>query len=279
MDVVLMQALHLHSLGIATLFLYPRSKVPVGKGWQKQPFPTEQTIRRSYRPGFNLGIRTGRVSGAVRPLVAVDLDSDEALRWALANLPIPLMRTKTRSGEHWFYLAPQSAVSNRAHIGIDGRVLAIDLRGEGGQVVCAPSVHPTGFQYLQLGHWDAWGVTKLVTFDPSWFPTYRTEAPQVSKPFFCAADRPWRRAVGFLRRVVGKGELPERGSGQGTKVFSLARILLSEFGLSEGEAFLALQREYNPYSPQPYDEESLRRKVREAATKGRATHHRYGGAK
>ncbi len=281
-DVVLAQALYLRSLGLPVLWLRPRDKAPIQKLWRIAPFPSESRLRESYREGFNLGIRTGAIAGAPVCVVAVDLDSTEALSWALRELPVPTLRTKTSKGEHWLFRLPADCgkIGNRAHIKIDGKTSAIDLRGDGGQVVCAPSVHPSGFEYVQLGNWNAWGVSNLVTFDPSWFPS--CVVPPVAIPASSQSpnvtDRGWRRAVGFLARVVAKGELPERGSGQGTKVFSLARICLSEFGLSESETFVVLAQHYNPYSPQPYDERSLRRKVQEAATKGYTATLRYGGA-
>jgi hypothetical protein len=124
---------------------------------------------------MNFGIHTGRVANAPLSVVGVDLDSVDALRWALRNLPESPLRTKTSKGEHWLYRAPSVAVGNRAKLRVDGKRIDIDIRGDGGNLVCAPSVHPSGFVYQQLGQWNEHGLSQLVTFDPSWFPA--TEPP------------------------------------------------------------------------------------------------------
>lgn len=281
-DAIRAECIRLATMGIACHWLWPKDKAPIGKGWAARGYLSPLCLARTYRAGMNLGIHTGRVANAPLSVVGVDLDSVDALLWALRNLPESPLRTKTSKGEHWLYLAPSVAVGNRAKLRVDGKRIDIDIRGDGGNLVCAPSVHPSGFVYQQLGQWNEHGLSKLVTFDPSWFPA--TEPPPAAplatasahQAAACrASSHNYRRAEGLLRAMVRKGEVYERGNGQGSKVFTSARILLNDFGLSEAETFALLDTLYNPYCPQPYDEFSLRRKVREAATKGRSTTRRY----
>ena len=279
-DSVRAECIRLSTMGIACHWVRPRDKAPIHYGWAKCGWLSPSYLDSTYRPGYNVGIHTGRVVNAPVQLVAVDLDSEQALRWALRNLPVSTLRTKTSKGEHWFYLAPSGvSVGNRAKLIIDGARIDIDLRGDGGQVVCAPSVHPSGFVYQQLGHWNEFGLSGLVTFDPSWFPV--AESPPVAQsatkiaPGVSVESLLYRRAKGLLMAMVRKGEVYERGSGQGTKTFAAARILLNDFLLSEADAYHLMATVYNPACPQPYDELSLRRKVREAATVGRSSTRRY----
>lgn len=284
-DSVRAECIRLSTMGIACHWVRPRDKAPIHYGWAKCGWLSPSYLDSTYRPGYNVGIHTGRVVNAPAQLVAVDLDSEQALRWALRNLPVSTLRTKTSKGEHWFYLAPSGvSVGNRAKLIIDGARIDIDLRGDGGHVVCAPSVHPSGFVYEQLGNWNEFGLSGLVTFDPSWFPVVEsppdaqssTKIPTtLKKAEQHINELCMRRAAGLLRRMVTKGEVYERGNGQGTKTFTIARILLNEWFLTEADTYHLIATIYNPACPQPYDEISLRRKVREAATNGRSRARRY----
>lgn len=283
-DSVRAECIRLATLGLACHWVRPRDKSPIHYGWAKFGWLSPLYLAQTYRPGYNVGIHTGRVVNAPIQLIAVDLDSERALQWALRHLPVSTLRTKTSKGEHWFYLAPSGVfVGNRAKLIIDGERIDIDLRGDGGHVVCAPSIHPSGFVYEQLGHWNEFGLSGLVTFNPSWFPV--VESPPVAQSatknsgLISIDPLLYRRAEGLLKAMIRKGEVYERGSGQGSKVFAAARILQNDFRLSESDTYHLLATIYNPACPQPYDELSLRRKVREAATNGRSQTRRYTGAR
>ncbi len=272
-DSVRAECIRLSTMGIACHWVRPRDKAPIHYGWAKCGWLSPSYLDSTYRPGYNVGIHTGRVVNAPVQLVAVDLDSEQALLWALRNLPVSTLRTKTSKGEHWFYLAPSGvSVGNRAKLIIDGARIDIDLRGDGGQVVCAPSVHPSGFVYQQLGHWNEFGLSGLFRFDPSWFPVVVSRPAPPSKTEISGSVSTnsllYRRAEGLLKAMIRKGEVYERGRGQGSKVFTAARILQNDFGLSESDTYHLLATIYNPACPQPYDEISLRRKVRQASTNG-----------
>ncbi len=109
-------------------------------------------------PDANLAVPTGRASG----WVAIDIDgrhggftSLTVLKALLSqqgedvhhvHLPaLPATRVaRTGSGLHLIYQAPSSVLRNHVRcVGLDG----IDLRGEGGYIVVAPSLHPNGRRY------------------------------------------------------------------------------------------------------------------------------------
>jgi hypothetical protein len=186
------ECIRLATMGIACHWLRPKDKAPLGKGWAKCGWLSPLYLDRTYRAGYNFGIHTGRVANAALSLVGVDLDSVDALRWARHNLPESPLRTKTSKGEHWLYRAPEVAIGNRAKLRIDGQRIDIDVRGDGGNLVCAPSVHPSGFVYQQLGQWNEHGLSQLVTFDPSWFPA--TEPPPAA-PAATPSSLSNRRAI------------------------------------------------------------------------------------
>ena len=101
-------------------------------------------------PGMNIGLATGSASG----IIAVDVDGPEGLRWAEKNLDIKAIQVTGQEG-HCHVLFRQNGVP----VPNSSRTLApeIDIRGDGGQVVIAPSVHPSGKVYtLQFGQGITW---------------------------------------------------------------------------------------------------------------------------
>ncbi len=115
-------------------------------------------------PKANIGIVTGAISG----VVVLDIDprhgGDEALK-ALERehgaLP-PTVRISTGGGgEHIFFRHPGGNVPNSAGRIGDG----IDLRGDGGYVVAAPSQHISGRYYVVQG--DGFHASKLADM-PGW---------------------------------------------------------------------------------------------------------------
>lgn len=110
-------------------------------------------IRRWFRqyPKLNIGIRTGAVSG----LVVVDLDGDDGLiSWAGYDRDEhrhdPTLLAITGSGGlHYFFQHPGFHVPNSA-----GKIgEGVDIRGDDGYVVAAPSTHKSGDRY----QWDGEG--------------------------------------------------------------------------------------------------------------------------
>jgi hypothetical protein len=164
---VLEAALLYASQGRAVLPLYDVDANGVCTCWQREHCPTpgkhprldtgvkgasadERTIRRwlerQWPNRCNLGIATGRASG----LVVIDVDPKHdgfvtlaALERELGSLPSSTPRVRTGSGGLHVYLAyptDGSAIRNS-----EGRLgPGIDVRGEGGYVVCPPSVTNKG---------------------------------------------------------------------------------------------------------------------------------------
>lgn len=99
------------------------------------------------RSDLNIGIRTGSVSG----IWVIDLDGPVGIEaWRDTGLgdSVGIVRTG-RGGEHHFYRYPvDTAIGCRTAI-----VANVDVRGDGGFVVAAPSLHPNGKRYL----WRSFG--------------------------------------------------------------------------------------------------------------------------
>ena len=134
--------------GFAVFPLKPRGKVPLGslapQGFldaTRDPAVIRDWWQRA--PEANLGLRTGEGK------FVLDLDGAEAISWFTNSCGrheiAPKLQTlivRTARGFHVFFACgvemPNSA----------GRVApGVDVRGEGGYVVAAPSIHPSGHVY------------------------------------------------------------------------------------------------------------------------------------
>lgn len=139
------------SRGWAVFPLAARSKVPAIRGGCRSATddPIQAEAWWSANPGHNVGIATGTPSHG---LVVVDVDVDpdtgedgmatlRAWESSHGELPETVSAVTGRGGLHLFYRTDEP-VRNSAN-----KELGVDVRGEGGFVVAAPSTHPNGRHY------------------------------------------------------------------------------------------------------------------------------------
>lgn len=167
--------------GASLHWLHVKAKNPVDVHWSELPNRSESDLRRSYRPGLNIGIRLGQPSQIGGDFLhLVDLDIRDASKageaWAalLALWPAAKGFPSVVSGSggesrHLYFLSPvamrkRNLMKSPDFITIGGkrkRAWEIDLMGTGSQAVLPPSIHPdTGQPYrwerpleLGLGMW------------------------------------------------------------------------------------------------------------------------------
>jgi Bifunctional DNA primase/polymerase, N-terminal/Primase C terminal 1 (PriCT-1) len=141
-------ALDYLSRGWSVLPMEPRAKRPLVP-WRmlQSKAATASAVREWYRrrPGANVGIVTGRISG----LIVLDVDtyhggadSLAALESQHGELPATLESRTGGGGRHLYFRHPGPATMNRT-----GIRPGLDLRGDGGCVVAPPSIHPNGRRY------------------------------------------------------------------------------------------------------------------------------------
>ncbi len=137
---VLERALKYQELGWS-VFPVRKDKRPLIRwmGYQKERATLEQLNEWSRQyPGMNIGVATGALSG----IVVLDLDikhgwSSKKLREQGYNLPPTAAARTGNGGEHLFFKHPGSKIPNS-----EGQLFGdgVDIRGDGGFVVLAPSV-------------------------------------------------------------------------------------------------------------------------------------------
>lgn len=174
LDAVLGQVRHLIDAGAALHWLKPQQKRPVESDWTSKPRYSEADLRRTYRQGYNIGIRLGEPSKTdLGYLHLIDLDirkpelAGEAWAALLKLWPgaksFPSVMSGSGGESRHIYLLTDKPFSKTglarsktfSMIWDDNKQREvrkndweIDLLGTGAQAVLPPSIHPdTGLPY------------------------------------------------------------------------------------------------------------------------------------
>jgi hypothetical protein len=166
--------------GWRVLPIKPGEKRPPMRGWQDAATTDRPIIFDWYwdqYPDHGVGVATGRESGVF--VLDVDVSGekrgDETLH-ELEQRHGPLPQTAHVStgtgGSHFYFRWPDGAeIRNNA-----GTVLGagLDIRGEGGQVVAPPTMHPCGTRY----QWEG-GEPREIAHAPAWLIELLTTNPRL----------------------------------------------------------------------------------------------------
>lgn len=163
---VLEQAARLVVLGVNVIPI-GADKRPLGpwKRWQTErqvkipPGDDDAFLLEHFeRRGTNLGA----VTGAISSIVVADADSrgawDALVRACGGALP-PTVIANTAKGRHVWFAHPGGEIRNSVRLA----GVPLDVRGDGGYVVCPPSIHPSGVPYT-------WGRSPLEHWPPASLP-------------------------------------------------------------------------------------------------------------
>ena len=173
-------------LGIRVVPIKPGHKYPGIDNWQN--LATDDTdVVTSWWAGdyktYGIGIATGRTKHGQIFVVDVD-DRDEYrgsdtlhdLEQRYGVLPETVTAITGTGGQHLYFYSPvevRNDAGSRLGVGLD-------IRGEGGQVLAAPTLHPNGRQYQWVDGWSP--MEKRPANAPQWLLTLLTTQPAMIKP-------------------------------------------------------------------------------------------------
>jgi hypothetical protein len=137
-------ALRYAARGWRVLPLRPGGKLPATQHGLLDASSTLSDLSDWWRkmPNANVGIATGEVSR----MVVLDVDTAKGgigSLGTLGRLPSTLTARTGSGGWHLFFAHPGRAVPNS----VEKLGPGLDVRGDGGYVVAAPSIHPCGDRY------------------------------------------------------------------------------------------------------------------------------------
>jgi hypothetical protein len=163
MVTLLNAALALASRGMHIFPCVPRDKRPATPNGLRDATTKVEVISAWWNsmPEANIAVATGKASG----IFVVDVDNEDAeaeiakLEAIHGALPATVEQITPRGRHLLFRWPPNGDIRNSASKIARG----VDVRGEGGYIVCAPSIHPSGKSY-------AWSVDSASTFAlaPQW---------------------------------------------------------------------------------------------------------------
>jgi hypothetical protein len=193
---------------------HPAKHPITSHGLKDATIDTETIVARWGRwPWANIGVATGAVSG----LVVIDVDPAHGgteslahLQSLMGSLPVTLTAATGGGGQHLFFTHPgDGEVRNTAGRlpGIAEALPGIDLRGDGGYVVAAPSRHACGRPYT----WVDPDVVPAAT--PGWLrPPTRPVAPTAGPTRAAPVGAGSRYGLAALRREVTDVRAAQEGT-------------------------------------------------------------------
>jgi putative DNA primase/helicase len=165
-------------LGWRVIPIHPRSKIPAISDWPEKASRDRKAVEdwSAEYPKCNWGLATGRGSGIF--VVDIDVKNNGVKTWLnfekLHGDVRTVEATTGSGGRHIFFKYPLAAVIKNSASAV-GK--GIDIRGDGGQVVLPPSIHPNGTAYewtdghspfdLPVAEAPEWLLQKIVKSTPA----------------------------------------------------------------------------------------------------------------
>lgn len=140
------RALELYDRGYSIIPLNPDSKKPKLESWKQYQTerPSREKVKKWFSEPANIGIITGQVSN----LLVLDLDSQDAIKWAKSHEFSGVTPSViTHRGYHLYFEYPEDVELDSASYEPYPKA---EVFGNAHYVVAPPSRHPSGFQY----RWD-----------------------------------------------------------------------------------------------------------------------------
>lgn len=222
------------------------------KEWMRGQFPSKDGNSIWKAENLNFAMLTGSTpwSDTNPGTVVIDTDDEEAEELVKRNCPDTPMRQITGSGGvHRVYRRPDTElyIPNRQKTWMDGKQYNVDLRADGGYIMCPGSIHPrTGKLYEEVTPWTLELLMQCPVYVPSWLPCQKSAAlpkkTTVAVPVVMAAtdhadliatiETPVKQRELMARRYLESVPGTKQGDGADRRCTALTMKLLFGFALS-----------------------------------------------
>jgi hypothetical protein len=233
-----------------------QGKHPRRPAWQREATADPATVEQwiAQYPNANVGIATGAVSG----FFVLDIDGEDGARWLeqQAALPPTVEALTGSGGRHFLFKLPGFSVRNSVRKIAKG----VDIRGDGGQIVVAPSVSAKGAY-----RWVISPAQMEIAAPPDWLidelragPDGRLPTAPVERGYFPPASADVLDQARFALAAHGPAV---EGDGGDDHTFKAAALLRHDFALTFEEAW-PIFVEWNAACTPPWSESALADKLR-----------------
>jgi putative DNA primase/helicase len=153
------------------------------KQWMRGQFPSKDGNSMWRAENLNFALLTGSTpwSDTNPGTVFIDTDDEEAEELVRSHCPdTPMMQITGSGGVHRVYRWPDTElyIPNRQKTWKDGIQFNVDLRADGGYIMCPGSIHPrTGNLYEEVTPWTLDLLMQCPVYDSSWLPCERAAKP------------------------------------------------------------------------------------------------------
>lgn len=217
-------------------------------------------------PNANVGVATGAASGFfvldVDPENGGD-DSLAALVEEYGELPTTAQARTASGGSHFLFKLPDFSVTNSASRIGEG----LDIRGNGGQIVVAPSRTAKGSYQWVNAPWST-----EIAEAPAWLIDHLGRTPKSATVQLNAVTSfplATPEVIQLARTALDEFGPAIDGQGGGLKTVQAAAILTHDFALSDSEAW-PLFLEWNTTCEPPWEEEDLKVRLQRGRKYGKA---------
>jgi hypothetical protein len=201
-------ALEYATLGLPVFPCKPRGKEPLTQHGFKDATTDPDKIRDWWRqwPDANIGLPTGAISG----LFVLDVDprngGDKSLDELTAKygpLPVTAEQTTGGGGSHLFFSHSGGTLPKELATGID-------IKGDGGYVIAAPSIHPSGGCY-QLKNAEGPKALLKPAAPPAWMLAHIVTVGHNTRGGAAMAETKWKPGQRNNKLTALGGAMRRRG--------------------------------------------------------------------
>ena len=247
-DMVFDEARRLYDRGFGILWLRECEKRPVESGWTKGPRKDWGELAKTYRKGFNVGVRLGNASvihGKYLACIDVDIKSDDerTIKEALATTRLvtrgarcpAVLSGRGNGSRHYYFLSEKPFKQVTVRKEKDWEVV---IYSDGRQVVLPPSIHPVSGKPYQWAREGEFPLLTLPRVEDSAVTLPGVKTERVIKEDFKVekVDLSWLPVSEEVKRKIRTGE----GVQDRSAYLMTAYIALRSAGLSQNETVSVL---------------------------------------